>query len=284
MTAQVIATITSAWYLLQSNIHWMGWNLFLALVPLAMSFWLFGRPRSRFLRWGVYLLTGATFVYGVQRYDFVNLVNLIRSLPTTIPDLDTIYLVGAIAITLVLMVLDIWLLRGRGSRSFGWWVGFLVFISFLPNAPYVLTDIIHLIDDIRRYSSVWLITLAIVPLYLLFMVSGFEAYVLSVIYLGDYLRRHGWGKYILWVELTVHSLSAIGIYLGRFQRFNSWHIITQPDEVFTSLMNDLVGKFPALVMAITFVVITCLYWIAKQLTLGIMLRTQPRIALEETST
>jgi uncharacterized membrane protein len=284
MTDIVIATIASAWHLLQSNLDWMGWNLFLALVPLAMSFWLFERPRSRLLRWGVYLLLGATFVYGVPRYYFANLINLTSRLPTTLLEMDTIYLVGAIAITLVLMVLDIWLLRGRGSRSFGWWVGFLVFISFLPNAPYVLTDIIHLIDNIRRYSSVWLITLAIVPQYLLFMVLGFEAYVLSVIYLGDYLRRHGWGKYILWLELTVHSLSAIGIYLGRFQRFNSWHIITQPDELFRSLMNDLVGKFPALVMFITFVVITCLYWIAKQLTLGIMLRTQPRVALEETST
>jgi len=284
MTAQVISTIATAWYLLQSNIHWMGWNLFLALVPLAMSFWLFGRPRSRFLRWGVYLLTGATFVYGVQRYNWENLIYLLRSLGTRFLDLDTIYLVGAIAITLLLMILDILLLRSPGSRSLGWWLGFLVFITFLPNAPYILTDIIHLIDDIRRYSSVWLITLAIVPQYLVFMVLGFEAYVLSVIYLGDYLRRHGWGKYILWMELAVHGLSAIGIYLGRFQRFNSWHIITQPDELFRSLAHDLVGKFPVLVMAITFVVITCLYWIAKQLTLGIMLRTQPRVALEETST
>ncbi len=187
-------------------------------------------------------------------------------------EIDTFYLVGAIALTLILMAWDIWRLRGRGSRSLIWWVGFLVFITFLPNAPYVLTDIIHLIDDIRRNSSVWIITLAIIPQYLLFMIIGFEAYVLSLIYLNDYLRRQGWSKFIPWVELIVHGLSAIGIYLGRFQRFNSWHIITQPDALFSSLANDLVGKFPLVVIVVTFFVITSLYWLIKNLSLGIMLR------------
>lgn len=281
MTAQVSDTIARALDLLQSNLSWMGWNLFLALVPLGISFWLFHRPRSRWLRWGVGFLLGVTFFLGVKRYSFADLINIIRSLRAAYLDLDAIYLVGAIAITLILMASDIWLLHGQGSRSLGWWVGFLVFITFLPNAPYILTDIIHLIDDIRRYSSVWIITLAIIPQYLLFMLLGFEAYVLSVIYLGDYLRQHGWGKFILWVELILHGLNAIGIYLGRFQRFNTWHIITQPDALFSGLVNDLVGKVPALVMAVTFVVITILYWLMKQVSLGIMLRGRVSLGSQE---
>ena len=281
MTAPVSDTLARALDLLQSNLSWMGWNLFLALVPLGISFWLFHRPSSRWLRWGVSFLLGVTFFLGVKRYEFADLINIIRSLRAAYLDLDAIYLVAAIAITLILMASDIWLLHGHGSRSLLWWVGFLVFITFLPNAPYILTDIIHLIDDIRRYSSVWIITLAIIPQYLLFMLLGFQAYVLSVIYLGDYLRRQGWGKFILWVELVVHGLNAIGIYLGRFQRFNTWHIITQPDALFSGLMNDLVGKFPALVMAVTFVVITILYWLMKQVSLGIMLRGRIPLGSQE---
>jgi len=272
MTARVSEWIAGALQLWQSNISWMAWNLFLALVPLGISFWLFHRPSSRWLRWGVGFLLGVTFFLGVQRYNFAGLINIVQSLRTTYLDLDSIYLIGALAITLLLMALDIWLLRGREVRSIFWWVGFLVFITFLPNAPYVLTDIIHLIDDIRRNYSVWIITLAIIPQYLLFILLGFEAYVLSVIYLGDYLRGLGWGKFILWAEIIIHGLSAIGIYLGRFQRFNSWHILTQPDVLFASLMNDLVGKFPALVMAVTFVAIALLYWIMKQVSISIMLR------------
>nr|MCF6375690.1 DUF1361 domain-containing protein [Tychonema sp. BBK16] len=31
------------------NVRWMSWNLFLGLIPLALSFWLFHKPRSRWL-------------------------------------------------------------------------------------------------------------------------------------------------------------------------------------------------------------------------------------------
>jgi len=63
-----------------------------------------------------------------------------------------------------------------------WLFGFL---CFLPNAPYVLTDVIHLITYIRKGDSIWLITLILIPLYLCFVVLGFEAYVISLINMGS---------------------------------------------------------------------------------------------------
>lgn len=283
MKFELIALIGEAWKAILANSGWMAWNLFLALVPVAISFWLFHRPRSRLLRWGVLLLLGATFVLGVRRYNVGHLINLMRDVHSIYLGMDTIYLVGAIVLTLVLMGLDIFWLRLRGTRSLLWWVGFLVFIGFLPNAPYVLTDIIHLYEDIRQNYSVWVITLALIPQYLVFMVVGFQAYVLSLIYLGDYLKQHGLGKFILWVELIVHGLSAVGIYLGRFERFNSWHIITQPDTLVMSVFNDLTGKRPALVMAVTFAVIAVLYWLMKQMTLAIFSRRSRAQASLESS-
>ena len=170
------------------------------------------------------------------------------------------------------LLLSIWLFRSRQKRSPIWWTGFLVFLAFLPNAPYLLTDIIHLIQDIRANYSVWIITLVLIPQYLLVILAGFEAYVISLINLGYYLHRQGWSKFILWTELTLHGLSAVGIYLGRFLRFNSWDFVTQPDAVFTSVLDDLVGKWPVVVMVVTFVIISGLYWLMKQVTLGIILR------------
>jgi uncharacterized membrane protein len=90
--------------------------------------------------------------------------------------------------------------------------------------------------------------------------------------LGYYLNQQSWGKFILPTELTIHGLSAIGIYLGRFIRFNSWDILTNPDALVNTVMNDLVGKRPVLVMVVTFVVITSLYWVMKQVSLGISQR------------
>lgn len=170
------------------------------------------------------------------------------------------------------LALSAWLFRRRRRRSSIWWFGFLVFFAFLPNAPYVLTDVIHLIEDIREINSVWMVTLVVIPVYLLFTLAGFEAYVLSLINLGYYLNRLGRSKWILGVELLTHALCAVGVYLGRFQRFNSWDFITQPDALATSVVEDLVGKRPLVIVAITFMVIAGLYWIMKRVSLGIFLQ------------
>ncbi len=170
------------------------------------------------------------------------------------------------------LALSVWLFRKRRRRSSLWWLGFLVFFAFLPNAPYVLTDVIHLVEDIRQINSVWMITLVVIPVYLVFTLAGFEAYVLSLINLGYYLNRLGQSKWVLGVELLTHALCAVGIYLGRFLRFNSWDFITQPDALATSVVEDVLGKRPLVIITITFVVIAGLYWILKRVSLGIFLQ------------
>jgi uncharacterized membrane protein len=184
-----------------------------------------------------------------------------------------------LCLAFVPLVLSIWLFRISGSRSLLWWIGLLVFVAFLPNAPYVLTDIIHLIRDIRRESSIWTITLILIPQYSLFMLAGFEAYVLSLINLGHYLNQQGQRRLIIFAEFLLHTLSAIGIYLGRFLRFNSWDFVTQPDAILDSTVEGLLAKWPLLVIAITFVVIVGLYWIMKEMTLATLLRRRYTKAL-----
>lgn len=276
MVGNLISWTALAWQLLLKNSNWMAWNLFLALLPFALSIWLFCRPRSRSYGWWIGLLLIATFLPKAP-FIFKYAIRFIR-------DNRTNYFVWGI--TLVLITLDIWLLRNTRvreahatrTRSFLWWLGFLVFIAFLPNAPYVLTDIIHLIEDIRESYSMWMIALVLIPQYLLFILVGFEAYVLSLINLGNYLKQQGWGKFILWVELAIHALSAVGIYLGRFLRFNSWDLVTELDNVAGSVVDDLTAKRPILVMLVTFAIITGLYWLMKQVSLGMMLRNNQAIA------
>lgn len=166
------------------------------------------------------------------------------------------------------LALSVWLFRRNRGRSWVWWLGFLVFYAFLPNAPYLLTDVIHLIDDIRTIQSVWVITLVLIPLYILVIFAGFEAYVVSLINLGYYLHRIGKSQWILWVELITHALSAVGIYWGRFLRFNSWDFITQPDTLLTIAVEETLGKQPLVIIAITFVILIGLYAIMKRVTLG----------------
>jgi uncharacterized membrane protein len=170
------------------------------------------------------------------------------------------------------LVLSVWLFRLSQARSKIWWIIFFIFILFLPNAPYVLTDIIHLIALIRQEYSVWTITLVLIPQYLIFIWAGFEAYVISLINLGYYCHQLGKTKYLIWVELITHALCSLGIYLGRFQRFNSWDVITKPDSLVDSIVENLTGKWSVMMICITFIILVVLYWVMKEITLGLIYR------------
>ena len=81
-------------------------------------------------------------------------------------------------LAIVPLVISLWLFRGQPTPLLGgdrrrspralprpsilWWIGFATFIAFLPNAPYVLTDIIHLIREIRFVRSTSIITFVLV--------------------------------------------------------------------------------------------------------------------------
>lgn len=171
------------------------------------------------------------------------------------------------------LALSFLLYRRRSTRrSLLWWVAFLVFFAFLPNAPYLLTDIIHLIRATRSGYSAFIITLVFIPLHLFAIIAGFQAYVISVMNQSSYLRRIGAEKYILWSELGTHALCAIGVYLGRFRRFNSWDFVVDPGNVLITTIDDLTSKLPMIVIMICFVGFTVLYWVVKQINLGLMLR------------
>ncbi|MGK7928679.1 MAG: DUF1361 domain-containing protein [Spirulina sp.] len=172
------------------------------------------------------------------------------------------------------LVLSIWLFKQSRTRSWLWWLGVLTFVAFLPNAPYLLTDTVHLINFIRAGYSIWIVTLVLIPQYALFLVAGFGAYVISLMNLGDYLKRYGKSRFIVPCELMLHFLSAVGIFLGRFQRFNSWDFVTKPFQVFSTGIENFYNPKTVLIIGITFIVLTVLYWLGKQIAIGLTLRLQ----------
>lgn len=185
------------------------------------------------------------------------------------------WIVWNLFLAFIPLILSFWLfLRDRKKRPLLWWLCLLVFIAFLPNAPYLLTDIIHLIAAIRAGFSIWTITLGFIPLHLLAIAIGWEAYVLSLVNQSYFLKKQGAKNFVFGSELITHLICAIGIFLGRFRRFNSWDFIIQPDILLISTIEDLTTKKPLLVIAITFIVLTILYWLTKQITLGTLLRVK----------
>ena len=169
--------------------------------------------------------------------------------------------------------ISLWIFRGRGSskRNVAWWIGFAVFVAFLPNAPYVLTDIIHLVKFIRQGASMWTIVFIWMPQFFLFMLIGMEAYVLSLINLSRYLCKQGYTRWTGAVELGVHALCVFGIYLGRVPRFNSWDLLTNPMSIVRFIANDMFQPQALAMMFVAFCAIALIYWPLKHHTLATIL-------------
>jgi uncharacterized membrane protein len=256
---------------------WILWNLFLAAVPLFLSFLLFRREDlSRKSLWGAFAVVTAIGVVGLwPRLPRVmgaqmQFIGALASGDRT----AQIKLIWWVALSLIALIMSIFLFkREKSRRTTLWWLSLIAFIAFLPNAPYVLTDIVHLI---RATSSgglqVWVVAVVLIPVHAIAILLSFEAYTLSLINQAYYLKKKGNERFILPTELLIHALSAIGIYLGRFVRLNSWDLATDPTSVLATTLNTLTTKRPAAVVFVTFVILTVLYWIMKQITLGIKLR------------
>lgn len=173
-------------------------------------------------------------------------------------------------------VLSIALFRLAKQRSSLWWVAMLIFIAFLPNAPYILTDVIHLVQDIQQTESLLVNTLVVIPKYTLFVLLGFGFYVLALINLGLYLTSQGLSRWVLPTELFLHSLSAIGVKLGRFERFNSWDLVTHPQRVLLQTLQSFTDRRSLLIILATTLIIGTLYWVFKEIILALVLRYQTR--------
>ena len=106
-----------------------------------------------------------------------------------------------------------------------WWMlvgGLAIWLAFLPNAPYIITDLFHLkeIDT----SLLWFDTITL----FLFAQTGLLAGLYSTLIVHRMLRPV-LGTWPTWgLMLGSQLLSGFGIYLGRFGRWNSWDVLTKP--------------------------------------------------------
>lgn len=244
----------------------IAWNTFLAIVPLTLSFFLFYKPRSRVFCWSTYILLGLSFIVGIKKYNNGNLLEALERIVLSLWGVRLFFIVPALVAIAVLIILDRRLRDPRERKqSIFWWIGLFLFVVILPNAPYILTDIIHFYDAVRTIASAWTITLVIVPIYIIFIGVGWFSYVFSLVNLGIYFSKNHWSRSTHIAELSLHLLCAIGIYIGRFLRFNSWSLVTQPKQFLSILPGELIGKFPLLVILLTFVIIAGLYALCKPL-------------------
>lgn len=102
----------------------------------------------------------------------------------------------------------------------------LVWIFFLPNAPYIITDFKHLADP-RADVPIWFDVMML----MWFSWTGLLLGVVSLYLMQDIVHRE-FGRWVSWIMvLIVSALSAMGVYIGRFIRWNSWDVFTDPTGI-----------------------------------------------------
>ena len=107
-------------------------------------------------------------------------------------------------------------------------------LLFLPNAPYLVTDLVHL--SARPPVAYW---------FDLLMFCGFAATGcwLGVVSLEAALSRLRSPRVRAWASLIVCLACGYGVYLGRVWRLNSWDVLEAP---LTSLLGPMVSPMAAL--------------------------------------
>jgi uncharacterized membrane protein len=152
-----------------------------------------------------------------------------------------------------------------------WWFGLVTFILFLPNAPYVITDIIHFVDNVRSSNvSANGIIFILIPQYVVFLLFGFQCYVLSLMNLIQYL---GWLRLVknaIWLEITMNFICAIGVYWGRVNRLNSWDVVTQPFQVVRDVLRNFTNPNFYIATIVFFIIFTILYYVFKWINTAII--------------
>lgn len=116
---------------------------------------------------------------------------------------------------------------------------FFLWLLFFPNAPYLVTDVLHIVSSLP--SLLWYDSL----LLFFFGWIGLLLGMLSLLHIHQYLKTRL--NYLI-SELIIFSVclvSSFGVYLGRFGRWNSWDIFINP----FNLIKDLFYIFTGLARA-----------------------------------
>jgi uncharacterized membrane protein len=112
---------------------------------------------------------------------------------------------------------------------------FGLWLLFFPNAPYILTDLIHLAH--RPPVPLWY------DLVLLLSFSG-TGLLIGYLSLDDVQEAVAkrFGAVTGWLTVIISlMLTGFGIYLGRFLRWNSWDVLTNPGGLFADLADRVLN-------------------------------------------
>jgi uncharacterized membrane protein len=145
--------------------------------------------------------------------------------PVGAPGYPTRFLVWNLFLAWIPLLLALWFSAAR--RGWALLAIGAAWLAFLPNAPYLVTDLVHLGES---GNELWRHVLQF----------GFAAWtgvllgVVSLRIVHLHVERL-YGRFAGWSLVAASTgLCAVGVVIGRFQRWNSWDLVTSPGVVAAS--------------------------------------------------
>ncbi|HVS58415.1 MAG TPA: DUF1361 domain-containing protein [Candidatus Saccharimonadales bacterium] len=150
---------------------------------------------------------------------------------------DFSYMLGNLFLAWLPLAFALWLLNVLGRKRWSSWEGItasLLWLIFLPNSFYMISDFIHLQEAD--------------PMYVLFDVVMLASFVFTGIVLGFgslYLvhreldKRLHWRTAAWWVA-GVLLICSFAIYIGRDLRWNSWDVLFSPGGLLFDVSDRLI--------------------------------------------
>ena len=112
-----------------------------------------------------------------------------------------------------------------------------LWLLFLPNAPYIITDFLHLKQRIPVpywYDILLLFSAAL---------NGLLLGLSSLLTVEKFLLKRYGSKISGIIILCSFFLCAFGVYIGRYLRWNSWDIIVNPGSVTGDILDRVFNPF-----------------------------------------
>lgn len=153
-----------------------------------------------------------------------------------------------------------YLLRAYGDRRPRWWGSLglgALWLVFFPNAPYIITDFVHLtnqFDGVPVQFDIALLALTAITGSIL----GFASL--------EIVQSRFRSDWIGWLfALGALLLASVGVYLGRAERWNSWDLLHSPWTIIQSA-RTIPAKPEALAVVGSFsLILPALYLLYRQI-------------------
>jgi len=152
--------------------------------------------------------------------------------------LSLIYVIWNLFLAFIPFVISSFLLYYSNNKlnNISFWFWSIVWFLFIPNSPYIVTDLIH-IGEVHNtpiiYDSFLLFSSALTGL-LLGMYSMFHM---------EKIIKNKYSQKIASISIfIVMFFASFGIFIGRFLRFNSWDIVSKPMSIINGVVNIFIDS------------------------------------------